>query len=337
MKSTTLPLTCLLVLVLTLASSFGQGFESATQGRIHAVENGFESSSSSGQRPEPRDLLTEMKRLNVPAVSIAVVHEGKIEWAKGNGLTRVGGIAVNPNTMFQAASISKSITAMAALHLIEQGKLSLDTPIQTELNSWTLRQNRFTEQHPVTLRELLANTAGISVDGFDGYAAGQPIPTLTQILNGTKPANSAPIVVEVVPGSEFRYSGGGFTIVQEMMIDATSKPFPQIMKAIVLDPIGMRSSTYQQPIDPESLIKVAFPVDAHAKPIPGGPHIYPEMAAAGLWTTPSDLARWIIEMQNSLLGKANHVLSFEMTRTMLTKVIRMPKSPMWDTDLVSLR
>src|ERR1019366_3187049 len=101
----------------------------------------------------------------------------------------------------------------------------------------------------------------------------------------------------------------------------TRKPFPQIMKAIVLDPIGMRSSTYQQPIDPKSLIKVAFPVDAHAKPIPGGPHIYPEMAAAGLWTTPSDLARWIIEMQNSLLGNSNHVLSFEMTRTMLTKVI----------------
>jgi CubicO group peptidase (beta-lactamase class C family) len=327
MKNTTLALTSLLVLVLTRASAFGQGFESATQGRIHAVENGLESSSSSGQRPEPSDLLTEMKRLKVPAVSIAVVHEGKIEWAKGYGLTRVGGIAVNPNTMFQAASISKSITAMAALHLVEQGKLSLDTPIQTELKSWTLPQNRFTEQHPVTLRELLANTAGTSVDGFDGYDAGQPIPTLTQILNGTKPANSAPIVVEVVPGSEFRYSGGGFTIVQEMMIDATRKPFPQIMKAIVLDPIGMASSTYQQPIDPESLIKVAFPVDAHAKPIPGGPHIYPEMAAAGLWTTPSDLARWIIEMQNSLLGKANHVLSFEMTRTMLTKVIRMPKSP----------
>ncbi len=318
---------CLFGLLLILASSFGEGFEASIQDRIRAVENGLESSSSSGQRPEHRDLLTEMKRLNVPAVSIAVVHGRKLEWAKGYGLTGADGTAVNPDTMFQAASISKSITAMAALNLVEQGRLSLDAPIRTELKSWTLPQNSFTSQHPVTLRELLSNTAGTSVDGFDGYAAGQPIPTLTQILNGTKPANSAPIVVEAVPGSEFRYSGGGFTIVQQMMIDATGKPFPQIMKTIVLDPTGMRSSTYEQPIDPALLMKVALPVDAHGKPIPGGSHIYPEIAAAGLWTTPSDLALWIIEMQNSLDGKANHVLSPEMTRTMLTKVIGMPKEP----------
>ncbi len=289
MKSTTVLLTCLFGLLLILASSFGEGFEAPIQDRIRAVENGLESSNSSGQRPEHRDLLTEMKRLNVPAVSIAVVHGGKIEWAKGYGLTRADGTAVNADTLFQAASISKSITAMAALNLVEHGRLSLDAPIRTELKSWTLPQNSSTSQHPVTLRELLSNTAGTSVDGFDGYAAGQPIPTLTQILNGTKPANSAPIVVEAVPGSEFRYSGGGFTIVQQMMIDATGKP--------------------------------------HGKPIPGGSHIYPEMAAAGLWTTPSDLALWTIEMQNSLDGKANHVLSPEMTRTMLTKVIGMPKEP----------
>jgi len=326
-KSTTVLLRCLLGLVLMLASSFDQAFEGSTQDRIRAVENGLESSSSPGQRPEHRDLTTEMTRLNVSAVSIAVVHGGKIEWAKGYGLTRADGTAVNPNTMFQAASITKSITAMAAVHLVEQGRLSLDAPIQTELKSWTLPQTSFTSQHAVTLRELLSNTAGTSVEGFDGYAASHPIPTLTQILNGTKPANSAPIVVEAVPGSEFRYSGGGFTIVQQMMIDATGKPFPQIMKATVLDPIAMQSSTYQQPLDPGLLMKVALPVDAHGKPIPGGPHIYPELAAAGLWTTPSDLARWIIEMQKSLDGKANHVLSPEMTRTMLTKVIGMPKEP----------
>ena len=327
MKSTTVLLTCVFGLVLILVSSFGEGFEASIQDRIRAVENGLEASSTSGHRSEHRDLLTEMKRLNVPAVSIAVVHEGKIEWAKGYGSTRAGGIAVNPDTLFQAASISKSTTAMAALHLVEQCKLSLDAPIQTELKSWTLPRNGFTAQHPVTLRELLSNTAGTSVDGFDGYTSGQPIPTLTQILNGTKPANSAPIVVEAVPGSEFRYSGGGFTIVQEMMVDAIGKPFPQIMKTIVLDPIGMRNSTYQQPIDPASLMRVAFPVDAHGRSILGGPPVYPEMAAAGLWTTPSDLARWIIEMQNSLNGKANRVLSPEMTRTMLTKVIGMPKEP----------
>jgi CubicO group peptidase (beta-lactamase class C family) len=227
---------------------------------------------------------------------------------------------------FQAASITKSVTAMAALHLVEQGKLSLDAPIQTELTSWILPQNGFSAQHPVTLSGLLSNTAGTSVHGFDGYATGEPIPTLKQILNGAKPSNSAPIVVETAPGSEFHYSGGGFTIVQQAMIDATSKPFPEIMKTIVLDPIGMHSSTYQQPIDPAWLANVAFPVD-DGKPIPGGPHTYPEMAAAGRWTTPSDLARWIIEMQDSIVGKANHVLSAAMTRTLLTRVKNLPDSP----------
>ncbi len=316
-----------LFLALLACNAWGQATP-GSQNHIRAVETGLGPPVAVvGQPPDRRDLLAEMNRLHVPAVSIAIVHGGKIEWAKGYGIMREGGAPVTPDTLFQAASITKSVTAMAALHLVEQGKLSLDAPIQTELKSWTLPQNGLTAQHPVTLRELLSNTAGTSVYGFDGYTAGDSIPTLKQILNGTKPSNSAPIVVEAPPGSAFHYSGGGFTIVQQAMIDATSKAFPDIMKTIVLDPIGMRSSTYQQPIDPTRLLSVAFPVDANGRPIPGGPHIYPEMAAAGLWTTPSDLARWIIEMQDSIAGNANHVLSAAMTRTMLTMVKALPDSP----------
>ena len=319
-------LSCL-SLALLACNAWGQSTPSS-QDHIRAVETGLGPPVVViGQPPDRRDLLAEMKRLHVPAVSIAIVHGGRIEWAKGYGIMREGGAPVTPDTLFQAASITKSVTATAALHLVEQGRLSLDAPIQTELKSWTLPQNSFTAQHPVTLRELLSNTAGTSVYGFDGYAAGAPIPTLEQVLNGAKPANSAPIVVEIAPGSEFHYSGGGFTIAQQATIDATGKLFPEIMKTIVLDRVGMRSSTYQQPIDPALLPNVAFPVDSDGKPIPGGPHTYPEMAAAGLWTTPSDLARWIIEMQHSLAGKANHVLSAAMTRIMLTRVKNFPDSP----------
>ncbi len=322
-----------LSLVLLACNAWSQSTPSA-QDAIRAVETGLAPPIAVvGQPPDRRDLLAEMKKLHVPAASIAVVHGGRIEWAKGYGVMREGGTPVTPDTLFQAASISKSVTAMAALHLVEQGKLSLDAPIQTELKSWTLPQNSFTVQHPVTLRELLSHTAGISVHGFDGYAAGDPIPTLDQVLDGAKPANSAPIVVEIAPGSEFRYSGGGFAIVQQAMMDATGKPFPEIMKMIVLDPVGMHSSTYQQPINPALLANVAFPVDGNGKPIPGGPHIYPEMGAAGLWTTPSDLARWIIEVQHSVTGKANHVLSAVMTRTMLTRVNNIPNSPDVDYGL----
>ena len=261
-----------------------------------------------------------MKRLHVPAVSIAVIHNGKIEWAKGYGVQGENRAAVTTRTLFQAASLSKSLTAMAALKLVEQRKLSLDAPIGTELKGWTLPENNFTSKTPVTLRELLSHTAGVSVHGFAGYATDEPVPTLVEVLSGTKPANSAPIMVTETPGARFSYSGGGYTIIQQMMIDQSGKPFPDLMRNLVLEPVGMNSSTFQQPLDRRSLRKIAMPVDSQGKLVAGGPHTYPEMAAAGLWTTPSDLARWVIELQRSLAGRANHVLSADMARTMLAPV-----------------
>jgi len=291
------------------------------QSRIHEVENGLVPPVVvTGQPPVRKTLLQEMEERHVPAVSVAVIHGGKIEWAKGYGVVREGGAPVTPETLFQAASISKSLTATAALHLVEAGKLSLDAPIQTELKSWTLPQNSFTAQQPVTLRELLSHTAGTTVHGFKGYASGEPVPTLVQVLNGQKPANSDPIVVSALPGKAFSYSGGGFTIMQQAVIDAIGEPFPATMKKLVLGPAGMTNSTYQQPLDPKLLPKVAMPVNEKGVPIVGGPYTYPEMAAAGLWTTPTDLSKWIIEMQQSLVGKANHILTTSMTRTMLTPV-----------------
>lgn len=292
-----------------------------TQRRIAEVESGLlPPVHITGSGPDRRHIGDEMERLHVPAVSIAVIHGGKLEWAKGYGVQRVGGPPVTPSTIFQAASISKSLTSMAALHLVEQGKLALDEPIQTELKSWTPPSNPFISRQAVTLRELLSHTAGINVHGFVGYAAGEPVPTLVQVLNGQKPANSDPIVVEAVPGSQFNYSGGGFTIVQQAIIDTTGQGFPDFMKATVLGPLGMKASTFQQPLDSRRLKQAALPVDPDGKPVPGGPHTYPEMAAAGLWTTASDLAKWVVEMQKSLAGKANRVLTAATTRTMLTAV-----------------
>ncbi|MBB5343379.1 CubicO group peptidase (beta-lactamase class C family) [Edaphobacter lichenicola] len=285
------------------------------------VENGLTPPIRvAGQPPAHKSLVREMQELHVPAVSVVVIHNGAIEWAKGYGVVCPGGARVTPETLFQAASISKSLTAMAALHLVETGSLSLDAPIQTELKNWTVPQNKFTMQHPVTLRELLSHTAGTTVHGFAGYAAGSQVPTLLQVLNGQKPANSDPVVVNATPGEGYSYSGGGFIIVQQTLMDTANEPFATLMKKTVLDPIGMHHSNYQHPLNIALLPKVARPVDGNGKPIEGGPHTYPEMAAAGLWTTPTDLALWIIEMQHSLAGRANHVLSTEMTRTMLTPV-----------------
>jgi CubicO group peptidase (beta-lactamase class C family) len=293
----------------------------AIDSEIQAVSDGLLSVVTVAGDPHPgRNLKEEMQRRHVPAVSIAIIQHGTIRWAHAWGVVDAEGHPATPDSLFQAASISKSLSAMAALHLVEQGKLSLDAPVQTELKGWTLPQNDFTAQQPVTLRELLSHTAGLNVHGFNGYARSEPTPTLLQVLDGAKPANSEAVRVTATPGKQYSYSGGGYMIVQQMMLESTGKEFPTIMQSLVLDPVHMRHSTYQQPLPTKRLREVALPEDDKGEFIAGGPHTYPEMAAAGLWTTPSDLALWVIEMQNSLKSRANHVLSPEMTRLMVTSI-----------------
>jgi CubicO group peptidase (beta-lactamase class C family) len=182
-----------------------------------------------GQAPLKMSILDEMKTLHVPGVSIAVIHDGKIEWLKSYGAKRLDGDQVTPETLFQAGSISKPVAAVAALRLVQEGRLSLDQNVNDLLTSWRLPENIFTAKTSVTLRHLLSHTAGINVHGFDGYATGDLLPTLVQILDGKKPANSDPIVVDQ-PVGEARYSGGGYTVMQQILIDSTGLPFPTLLK-----------------------------------------------------------------------------------------------------------
>ena len=271
-----------------------------------------------GEPRECKTLLLRMTELKVPGVSVAVIHNGVLVWAEGFGTRGPDGKPVTTETLFQAGSISKPVAAMAALHLVQAGKLSLDSDINKTLTSWHLPPSIVAPGATVTLRELLTHTAGMTVHGFGGYAAGLPVPTLTQILDGTKPANNAPIRIEKVPGTEWNYSGGGFTIMQQAVVDVSQKAFPELMSSTVLGPIGMTHSTYEQPLPPSLMANAAIPYTADGSLVPGGAHTYPEMAAAGLWTTPTDLAKYIIEVQRSLTGKANHVLNPAMTAAMLT-------------------
>ena len=271
-----------------------------------------------GDEHAKHELADRMRELNVPGVSIAVIHQGKIEWARGFGARSIGGPPVTPDTLFQAASISKPLSTMAALHLVEQGKLSLDADINTYLTSWKLPGDPPASGKSVTLRQLLTHTAGISVHGFPGYAKNEPIPSLLQVLNGEKPANTPAIRSESAPGSHWQYSGGGFTIMQQALIDVAREPYPKLLHDLVIAPIGMKHSTYEQPLPLALQDNAATPYRGDGKPVEGGAHTYHEMAAAGLWTTPTDLARYVIEVEHSLEGKANHVLSQSMTRQMLT-------------------
>ncbi|MGH9437523.1 MAG: serine hydrolase, partial [Terriglobia bacterium] len=271
-----------------------------------------------GETPLCRTLAAGMAALHVPGVSIAVVHNGVIAWARGYGVKQLGGRPVTPETLFQAGSISKPLAAMAALHMVQEGKLSLDSNVNTRLTTWKIPLSPAAPDAIVTLRELLTHTAGFNVHGFPGYAAGAPVPTLVQVLNGQPPANTPPIRLESVPGSQWRYSGGGYTVMQQLLLDVAKEPFPKLLHDTVLKPIGMTHSTYEQPLPARLRAAAAMPYTRTGTPVRGGPHTYPEMAAAGLWTTPSDLARYIIEVQESLRGRANHVLSQKLTEEMLT-------------------
>lgn len=269
-----------------------------------------------GEPIRGKSLAQAMAEYHVPGVSIAYISHGKIAWVRGFGALGIGGEPVTPDTLFQAGSISKPVTATAALHLVQEGKLSLDADVNTSLVHWKLPASDKAEGKPVTLRELLSHTAGTNVHGFPGYAAGTPVPTALQVLDGTPPATNPPIRVESTPGKQWNYSGGGYVIIQQMTTDVTQKPFADILRDVVLKPYGMTHSSFQQPLSPDALKHTATPYDGDGTPIAGGPHVYPELAAAGLWTTASDLARFLIATQQALMH-GNDVLSAATARQMV--------------------
>ncbi|HEX5461551.1 MAG TPA: serine hydrolase domain-containing protein [Steroidobacteraceae bacterium] len=262
-----------------------------------------------------------MRRDHVPAISVAVIHDGAIEWAKGFGVTRIGGPPVTSDTLFEAGSISKPVTALEVLRLVQAGRLALDADVNGYLKTWRIPANSFTQRKAVTLRELLSHTAGVTVHGFGGYEAGQPLPTLPEVLNGTSPANSPPIRVDQVPGTAWRYSGGGYVITEQLLEDVTGQPFAKLMHDGVLEPLGMSHSTFDQPLPDALRSDVALPYHADGTPIAGGPHVYPEQSAAGLWTTPSDLARFALSISEDLRRGSQGIISGAMARVMVTPVL----------------
>ena len=307
-----------------LLAAFGASPASAgSNEEIARIENGLRPAVALADAPvATKNLLDEMKRLHVPGVSVAVVKDGKIAWARGFGVAYANGPAVTPQTLFQAASISKPVSAMAALKMVEEGKLSLDADINSVLTSWKLPTGSG-EPASVTLRQLLSHTAGTSVSGFPGYAADKPVPTLVQLLNGAAPANTKPVRVDSAPGKAFRYSGGGYSVVQQALVDRSGRPFDALVAETVLKPIGMNDSTFAQPLPSALLARAAPPHDRRGAPYAGGPYTYPELAAAGMWTTPTDLAKFVLEVQRAASGESKGgkgVLSQEMARTMLAPV-----------------
>jgi CubicO group peptidase (beta-lactamase class C family) len=299
--------------------------QSAAQGQLGHIQvietKAVDLSWKTNEPPLQLSLQKLMELYRVPGFSIAVIDDFQIAWTKAYGITDAASDKpVTTKTLFQAGSISKPVAATGGLLLVERGKLSLDEDVNLKLETWKVPENEFTKNEKVTLRRLMSHTAGLTVHGFPGYDVDEPMPTLVQILNGEKPANTEAIRVDTVPGTLERYSGGGITIEQQLMMDVTGKPFPEFMRTNVLQKIGMTDSSYSQPLPPEWAARTAAGTRPDGETIHGRSHIYPEVAAAGLWTTPTDLAKFAIEIALSKQGKANHVLSEKMVNTMLTPV-----------------
>jgi CubicO group peptidase (beta-lactamase class C family) len=262
-----------------------------------------------GQVPEPAPLADRMAVHNVPGVSIAVIDGDQIAWARGYGVrTASSPEPVTPQTLFQAASISKPVTAAAALYLVQEGRLDLDEDVNRYLTSWKLPANG-AWQPRVTLRHLLCHSGGTTVHGFPGYQRERQLPTLAQVLDGRRPANTPAIRVDAVPGTQFRYSGGGTTVMQRLLMDVTGQPFASLMRELILEPLGMRDSTYEQPLPQARWGTAASGHRTGGAIVAGGWHVYPEQAAAGLWTTPSDLARFAVDILRAREGQPGTLLS----------------------------
>ncbi len=263
-------------------------------------------------------LAQRMEELGVPGVSVAVLHDGVVEWARGYGVAEAGtDRRVTPETLFQAASISKPVAALAALTLVEEGRIELDGDVNRRLRSWKVPDGPHTRNRPVTLRGLLTHTAGLTVWGFPGYGPDDEVPGTVGVLDGE--GNTDPIRVFQEPGESWRYSGGGYTVVQQLLEDVTGMPFPDLMRVRVLDPLGMTRSTYRQPLPEDRWQQAATGHRGDGTPVEGRWHIYPEMAAAGLWTTPSDLARYAMAVQKAFAGEPGAIVSSSTAAAMLAR------------------
>ena len=265
-------------------------------------------------------IKAQIAQRHIRGLSLAIIKDGKIAVARAYGVTDDSTKApVTTSTLFQAGSISKPVSALAALHLVEAGTVSLDGNVNDKLKSWKVPDNRFTATEKVTLRRLLSHSAGLTVHGFPGYDVAERVPTVVQVLDGAPPANTAPIRVDTTPGAIWRYSGGGFTVMQLMVGDVTGQPFPQFLQTTVLGPAGMTSSSFEQPLPNAKATLTAAGYYADGSPVRGRWHVYPEMAAAGLWTTPTDLAKWAIEVQETLAGRGHGIISSAMARQFVTE------------------
>ncbi|MXR69886.1 serine hydrolase domain-containing protein [Shewanella insulae] len=288
--------------------------------RQQAFENTIRSIDSDGNSSALANTLkARMKAYGVPAVSIAVFDNNQVIWSKGYGKSDIASNQkVTTETLFQAASISKAVTSVAAFKMIQNSNFKLNQDVNLKLKRWQVPENQFTQQQKVTPSRIMSHTSGLNVSGFEGYAQNQTLPSVVQILQGSDLSNSPAVRVFQTPGESEYYSGGGMTVLQLLMEDTSEQPFSQLMQQLILKPLNMKQSSFEQPNELQDQIAKGY--DSQQTMIEGGYHLYPEKAAAGLWSTPTDLAKFMIALGKAYRGEDETLLSQQSARTMLTRV-----------------
>lgn len=306
-----------LFFVASTSAAHSQRYASPKE-RIEAVQNHLSHYVRlTNAKNDPMNLASQMVELHVPAVSIAAIRDGHIDWARAYGVSSLHGPPASARTLFGAASISKPVTALGVLKLVEQGRIDLDTDVNQYLKRWKIPDNRFTEKRKVTVRELLNHTSGIGTHNGVVYDSASSLPSLLEMLDGERPAKTAPVRVEAIPGTRFAYSNGGYLVLYLLIEDVTGESFSHYMKHAVLQPIGMNDSTFDSPLPLKLAKRAATSYIGKGKAVPPERFFEPNLAAGGLWTTPTDLAKFLIEVQREYAGISHKVLHQQTLRAMV--------------------
>jgi len=313
-----------LLSLLAISATFSIQAQTTTQkAKIALVENGLVPDADivfADSLVKRFNIVERMRQYNIPSLSIAVIDGGKIAWAKAYGLADAGeGRKADVHTLYQAASISKSVNALYILKLAQDGKLDLNKDIRTYLKTWTFPDNDFSTGKTITIKNLLSHTAGLSTGGFKGYEKSEALPTINEILDGRRPANSEAVRPVLNPGTKRQYSGGGTLVIKKILQDNIGEDYAGLLKKEVLQPLGMTASTFEQPLT-SKFRNFATAYDINKKEMPGKFYIYPEQAPDGLWTTPTDYARFILSLQHSLKSNGGF-LSKMMANEMVTPML----------------
>jgi len=270
------------------------------------------------------DLRTAMAYYKVPAISFAVINNDEIVWSDALGYTDANhSKAVDENTLFQAGSMSKSVAAVTALSLVDHGFIGLDENVDSFLGDWHIPNPHHYEADVITLRELLSMSSGLDVGGYFGYAPGEPLPSLLETLNGVAPANNPPVTLAHEPARMYEYSGGGYEVVQLITDEITKMTSQESAKEFVFGPLNMSNTSYVQPSG-VSMNNVANATDRNGEGFSYKWRISPEYAAAGLWSTPTDLGKFIVSINKAYKGDGKQVISTEIAKQSVSKQKNTP-------------